>query len=257
MGYKTFEDMKHDIPEGATHYHNESDSYLFCWFKVEGGKWFVLCPDEGSKWYKCNREHHRSGIVQFLQTESTEGREALDMIDTTSKQVESLESDAEFPNGSEYDRAAGGPVKLSLPEWDGWDEEGYAECIPHEPGINVMAFIDAKVNGTNGSRGRWVEAKTVCSCYASNGGAQVVVEFAGRNYAISAITYLRKPESPEQKAERERLEAAYDLYLKVQERDEGPGFAASFKQFQDGMMSTCRKDYLSIVDITGYRKESK
>lgn len=68
---------------------------------------------------------------------------------------------------------------------------------------------------------------------------------------------FRKPESPEQKAERERLEAAYDLYLKVQERDEGPGFAASFNQFQDGMMSTCRKDYLSIVDITGYRKGSK
>lgn len=249
MVYKTFEDMKHNIPEGATHYRNECESFLFTWFKE---------TDSGIKFYEETSQNWRligrhvnniksKMVIIPIQIETPEEKEALDMIDTTSKQVESLVNNSESPNSSKYDRAAGGPIKLSPPEWDGWDEEGYAECIPHEPGINVLAFIDAKVNGTNGSRGRWVEAKTVCSCYASNGGAQVVVEFAGRNYAISAITYLRKPESPEQKAERERLEAAYDLCTTVY-----PDFSG-FDEFKKA--TTTVNLWLAIVDKTGYRKE--
>ncbi|UYE90976.1 hypothetical protein [Vibrio phage vB_VaS_L1] len=96
-------------------------------------------------------------------------------------------------------------------EWDGWDSDGYADVFPKGKGIDVLAFIDAKVNGINGPKGRWVEAKTVCCCYHQNGGAQVVVEFNGRNYAISALTYLRKPETPEQKAEREKKEEAAEM----------------------------------------------
>lgn len=35
--FKTFEDMKHNIPEGATHYRDEDDKNLFTWVKVAGG----------------------------------------------------------------------------------------------------------------------------------------------------------------------------------------------------------------------------
>ncbi|QIW88955.1 hypothetical protein phiV208_24 [Vibrio phage phiV208] len=167
-----------------------------------------------------------SKFVDHIPTESPEEREALDMIDTTSKQVESL-------------------AKGNVVEWDGEDE------LP-PIGCKVMTSF------TESDCDNWCDFHGPSEIIAYHNDYVWVAHHGkfNRIHALSNIEF-EKPESPEQKAERERLEAAYDLYLKVQERDEGPGFAASFKQFQDGMMSTCRKDYLSIVDITGYRKDSK
>lgn len=165
MGYKTFEDMKHCIPEGATHYHNESDGYLFCWFKIEGGKWFALCPDEGERWHKCNHEHHRSGIIQFLQTESPEEREALDMIDTTLEQVNSLAKD-------------------DVVEWKAGDE-----CI-----YNGELYVYQCVAS-------WDSEACILSGKSRN----------SRSLTDAWIDEISKPESPEQKAERERLEAVKEM----------------------------------------------
>ncbi|QGF20996.1 hypothetical protein PP409_gp05 [Vibrio phage Seahorse] len=204
MGYKTFEDMKHNIPEGATHYHNESDDHLFCWFKIESGKWFVHCPDEGERWHKCIREHHRIGIVQFLQTELPQDREALDMIDTTSKQVENLANNSESPNSS---------------EWKNGDE-----CVIRGESLIYI--------------GESVEADIHC-----------VQEPGTCLYRNAHISVIKKPESPEEKVERERLEAAYDLYCEC-------GVQYETLQF-DTFKEECGDVWLAIVDKTGYRKESK
>ncbi|QYW02842.1 hypothetical protein [Vibrio phage BUCT006] len=204
MGYKTFEDMKHNIPEGATHYHNESDGHHFCWFKVDGNKWFVNCPDQGAKWYKCSREHHRIGIVQFLQTESPEEREALDMIDTTSKQVESL---------------ANGDVV----EWDG---EGLppvgVECEKVFDGrsqIVTPLYYDDHKSG-------------MVMFYYRDSGKHVALDY---DWCLVENCTFRKPESPEQKAERERLEGGYRLYCEFCElKNQQPKKLENFKTVNNG-----------------------
>lgn len=225
MGYKTFEDMKHNIPEGATHYHNESDGYHFCWFKFDGNKWFVNFPDKNEKWYACYREQYRDGIVQFIQTESPQEREALDMIGTTSKQVESL-------------------AKGDVVEWDG---EGLppvgVECC-FTPDNNLWGFAS-----TDTYLGEVLRYE----------GEQFVFLLSHDEYNMRPCHLIAsrtdkgefsKPESQEQKAERERLEAAYDLYC-TQCESQGVEPLLVSKFTECGLL----KPWLSIVDKTGYRKQ--
>ena len=74
---KTFETEKHNMPEGATHYHNENDDYEFCWFKIVNGEWFAYCPKEVVEgWTKCIDEHERDGF-EAIPAETPEGKEAL------------------------------------------------------------------------------------------------------------------------------------------------------------------------------------
>lgn len=63
---------------------------------------------------------------------------------------------------------------------------------------------------------------------------------------------FRKPETPEQKAERERLEAAYDLYLtRLSISDEYTPYA--YDEFLNE--KNTKLGFLAIVDKTGYRKQ--
>ncbi|CAM0025702.1 hypothetical protein VPH95E331_0086 [Vibrio phage 95E33-1] len=69
------------------------------------------------------------------------------------------------------------------------------------------------------------------------------------------VRELSKPETPQQREERERLEAAYDLYCYVTREALERCRTASFSEFNKGMMTSCREEYLVIVDKTNYRKE--
>jgi hypothetical protein len=80
-------------------------------------------------------------------------------------------------------------------EWDGWDDNGFANTMPDRGGIDVVAFINSDMNGVSGPMGKWVRAKTVCGYSSSNGGVGVIVNFDGRNYEIGATTHLKRPES--------------------------------------------------------------
>lgn len=53
--FKTFEDMKNDIPEGATHYSDETDGDFFAWFKVDGDTTYSVMPDSKNfnSWEVC------------------------------------------------------------------------------------------------------------------------------------------------------------------------------------------------------------
>lgn len=147
-----------------------------------------------------------SEFVDYIPTESQEGREALDMIDTTSKQVESL--------------AKGDGIK--------WKNGDYCQ---HKNGV-IFTFIGKCDN----------PKEFDCVLMDSSG-----------NTVLSFINELSKPESPEQKAERERLEAAYDLWLTW---CHGCDVDNSMSIDQFATLGLC-PGYLAIVDKTVYRKESK
>lgn len=73
-------------------------------------------------------------------------------------------------------------------------------------------------------------------------------EFDGTPYESS----FRKPESPEEKEQRERLDAAYDLYTHVQSvRGQ---LSCKFDCFSNPEMEEARLRFLAIVDKTNYRK---
>lgn len=81
---KTFETEKHNIPEGATGYREQGD-YIE-WFSGEPGCWRLIASNVPSL-DMCNTSKH---VKQIQQTniETTEEKEALDLIDTTPHQYE-------------------------------------------------------------------------------------------------------------------------------------------------------------------------
>ncbi len=206
MGYKTFEDMKHNIPEGATHYRNECESFLFTWFK-ETDSGIKFYEEVSQNWSLIGRHVNnlKSKMVKIpSQTETPEEKEALDMIDTTSKQVESLANNSEFPNGS---------------EWNNGDE-----CIYMTHNV-VHQFIGP--------------------CPKREGYGYI--QAPGFEVNFVELSKLSKPETPHQREERERLEAAYDLCTTVY-----PDFSG-FDEFKKA--TTIVDLWLAIVDKTGYRKD--
>lgn len=52
---KTFETEKGNIPEGATHYSNETGLLMLCWFKECLGDWWVR-TEKDIYWHQC--EHN-------------------------------------------------------------------------------------------------------------------------------------------------------------------------------------------------------
>lgn len=113
-------------------------------------------------------------------------------------------------------------------------------------------------------KGDGVEWKNGDECQHKNG---VIFTFIGKcdnpkefdcvlmdssgNAVLSFTDELSKPESAEQKAERERLESAYDLYCNAQHAVDVIGYD-SFGVFRSDKVQV--KFWLSIVDKTGYRK---
>ena len=68
-----------------------------------------------------------------------------------------------------------------------------------------------------------------------------------------SIDILKKPETPQQRKDRERLEAAYDLYVHIQSVREK--LSCKFDWFFSPGMEETRLRFLAIVDKTNYRKE--
>ena len=59
---KTFETEKHNIPEGATHYINESGVYRFSWGKYVGGDLHLRLS--GGKFWRCVVNKFFSGVIE-------------------------------------------------------------------------------------------------------------------------------------------------------------------------------------------------
>ncbi|QZI90988.1 hypothetical protein MYOV024v1_p0063 [Vibrio phage PS34B.2] len=69
---------------------------------------------------------------------------------------------------------------------------------------------------------------------------------------IIAVDRLKKPETPQQREDRERLEAAYDLYCEFTNKGSVDATCMSFYDFGQGL---AKIKWLAIVDKTKYRKE--
>ena len=82
---KTFETEKGRIPEGATHYSDETEGKYFCWYNI-GGVAKICVLDGvgfGHKWHKCTNEHKGADVkpIPWPTTETPEEKEALDAIE--------------------------------------------------------------------------------------------------------------------------------------------------------------------------------
>ncbi|WP_417764693.1 hypothetical protein [Shewanella chilikensis] len=144
------------------------------------------------------------------QTETPEEKEALDMIDTTSKQVEK-------PN-------SGQDVYIAQ--------------------INTLAGVESQ---------RYFIHQYWCDSEHQNQLLKLGILFTDMDKAIlKTKSLLGIPhETPEQKVERERLEAAYDLYCEFTNSNSIDSTCMSAFVFGN---SPCLLKWLSIVDKTGYRK---
>jgi len=86
---------------------------------------------------------------------------------------------------------------------------------------------------------------------ALDNGFHVVRDLANDEYKGVTTKRMRKPETPAEREERERLEAAYDLCITLY-----PNNHLSFDDFK-GAGEHIIHPWLTIVDKTGYRKEDK
>lgn len=147
MSYKTFEDMKHKIPEGATHYADECASYYFTWFKYVSGKPMLFARD---------------------------GYWVSSMFDRETKPI---------------------PPEEPTTEWSG---EGL-------PPVGVECEVCNC--GSN-----WQSAKVL---FMGAGLCVVDHGYGDQHYHLNSVKF-RKPETPEQREERERLENGRALFELVQ-----------------------------------------
>lgn len=130
-----------------------------------------------------------------------------------------------------------------LNEWFGleskveWDGKGL-------PPVGV----ECEVYGALGVYSEWHK----CEVFAIKHGLVFISD--GDSWTQRPISEFkfRPVETPEQKAERERLEAAYDLYCHAQHAVDVIGYD-SFGVFKSDKVQV--KFWLSIVDKTGYRKQ--
>ncbi len=91
-----------------------------------------------------------------------------------------------------------------------------------------------------------------CEC-PNNQQTCIVFTKDGGGHMVMPIERLLKPETKQQREDRERLEAAYDLYTHVQSvRGQ---FSCKSDWFSNSEMEETRLRFLAIVDKTNYRKE--
>ena len=228
---KTFETEKHNIPEGATHYRDEDKSNLFTWFKVGNGIEF---------WYEAGRKWRGIGshincimdkLVEIPQTdiETPEEKEALDSIAlrqlSKSREREFLDLIDTTPHQYEMSKFSGKPS--AKPE--------YVRCDISNVGFSDIVDLFFMENSGDFTHIGDIDA------------AKLIAD------KWKLYRRIETQESPQQREERERLEAAYDLFC-VWSDGATP---CSFDVFVNGTIGNSKRRFLAIVDKTNYRKESK
>ncbi|AUR86607.1 hypothetical protein NVP1087A_26 [Vibrio phage 1.087.A._10N.261.45.F9] len=115
------------------------------------------------------------------------------------------------------------------------DNNRYSVYDEHKKHLGTIGIIRSLFKTKNGTEMAAVQAENGdCICWR--------------------VVMLSKPETPQQREDRERLEAAYDLYTHVQSvRGQ---LSCKFDWFSNSEMEEARLRFLAIVDKTNYRKES-
>lgn len=182
---KTFETEKHNIPEGATHYWDETLEDFFAWW--DGANKLMLTPDG-------------NGVWESVYDKS--GNEPTPIPQTNIETPE--EKEVEWVNGD--------------------DVEAYGKLYKY---VGLDPFND-----------------NLCICLANQ----------DDDPQCFSIEVLNKPETEAERVERERLEAAYDLYCEFTNSSQEDATCMSMYGFK---MSQVQRKWLAIVDKTNYRKESE
>jgi hypothetical protein len=175
---RTFETEKHNIPEGATHYANETDTDCFIWYR-EDTKEVMVDGYIVSEWEGAGKDENLADIKPIPQT----------------KEV----------------------------EWLG------VGCT-----VRTNSYGDGEV---------------IAEAFVS-GFSKWLVQFKD-TYRVFDEKDLSKPETEAERVERERLDAAYDLYCHWCFAMKYPKF--SFDQFNGSERD--KAGMLAIVEKTNYRKE--
>lgn len=116
--------------------------------------------------------------------------------------------------------------------------------VPQPKEVGWVNGDECEIDMTEGVR-RYIFG---CKC-PNNQNTCIVFTIDGSGHMVMPIERLKKPESPEDKAKRERLEAAYDLYCEsLIGEDEDTESFDEFKRFRNRM-----RQWLRIVDKTNYR----
>ena len=255
---KTFETEKHNIPEGATHYRDECNEYEFLWVRFNNNSMFVW---DDTYWDEVKDDNFKLSVkpiktatlenqmnIDNLATQTPEEKEALDtmagisrehlmkMINQQSEIIKELSkklNTSELPNDSAWNGEGLPPVGVECnftPDNTYWGFnyiESFAGEVLHYEGEQFIFMLKHKQYN--------IKDEMIVVSRTDKG------EFS-------------KLETPQQREERGRLEAAYDLYVIAQESLNVIGYE-SFQQFTNDKVQV--KFWLAIVDKTNYRKESE
>lgn len=148
---------------------------------------------------------------RFYQTETPEEKEVFEAMEAVTNQSKSVEWDGEGlpPVGVECEKLFNGESKIITPLY--YDD--------HKSGVVMFYYI--------------------------NSGKSVATDYA---WCLVENCILRKPETEAERKERERTEAAYDLFCCVTGNLNGYNFEDFCNNPYTGM-------WFKIVDKTGYKKE--
>lgn len=189
---KTFETEKGNIPEGATHYLNETNTDCFAWYR-EDTKEVMVSAYATPEWEPAGKDESLDTMVAIPEPEWVNG------LPPVGVECEIKHKDA-------------------TPDW----------AQPDFHKTKVIAYGNELVIFHN---------ENTCN---------------GKHESVGAISeYLfRKPKTPQQREEREKLEAAYDLYCEVQIATKATA-CESFESFNINEHTV--KFWSTIVDKTNYR----
>lgn len=203
---------------------------------------FNKCVDAGANVGDCV-----SGITQKYEYESSYTINTFKFFGVTDSHV--LNSTRFYMKEIDFGKTAKEITLDQLDEWLGLEVEeewknGDRVTIKNPEGFGTWDEAERYL-GTNG---------TVMAVFTNTNGKKVAAVSHDDSVCICwMLSMLSKPETPEQKAERERFEAAYDLYAHVQSvRGQ---LSCKFDWFSNSEMEETRLRFLAIVDKTGYRKQ--
>jgi dihydrofolate reductase (trimethoprim resistance protein) len=245
---KTFETEIHEKPITATHYRDECNEYEFSWVKFNNNSMFVW---DDTYWDEVEDDNFEFSVkpiktaalenqmnIDNLATQTPEEKEALDtmagisrehlmkMINQQSEIIKELSeklNTSESPNGSN---------EIIKPLWAKWS---IGDSVTKTKGSSWTGKVVGYYQTDLTSKGYAVESET------EKGSVQIYPEAA-----------LCSVETEAGRVERERLEAAYDLFC-VWSDGATP---CSFDVFVNGTIGNSKRRFLAIVDKTNYRKES-
>lgn len=209
---KTFETEKHNIPEGATHYREETNRDSFAWVCFYPTPKLTIDGVSISGVDLAVSGESLNNLKPIPQTniETPEEKEALDLINTTLQQYEmsKLSGKSEWVNGDE--------VVISSKSKSQWFVVGVSPVT---------------------------KTSTVC---ISNTGEL-------KSFHTSS---LKKPETPQQREERERLEDGQSLYELVQSLWCTVDSKYTPHPFSSPMVDDKTKEmYARLARAVDYRKE--